>query len=176
MPARGRGRHGTGASCPSCKLAQEAATLSLVTRGGRVDPVGETVFHRSPLGPCPIPVSLPPDLSANEIRGHYTDETFTFANKCFELWLSTPLDPGADVPMLDRPPPRRRPRTRFANALDSPEIPPDHPAKKPLAKCSTFPALSDKIWSKIPTLNCDRLRTSAPCAGSAVGRFVRSNG
>src|SRR5262249_29562118 len=40
-----RGRHDTGASCPSCNLAREAVTLSLATRtGGRrcADPVGET--------------------------------------------------------------------------------------------------------------------------------------
>src|SRR5262249_4474613 len=53
-PALVRGRFGTGASCPSCNLAREAATLSLVTRLGadrRVDPVGETALLLSPLGP-----------------------------------------------------------------------------------------------------------------------------
>src|SRR6516162_5492088 len=53
-PARARGRHDTGAPCPSCNLAREAATLSLVTRVGRnrcADPVGETAFLLSPLGP-----------------------------------------------------------------------------------------------------------------------------
>src|SRR5439155_8271774 len=46
-PAWVRGRHGTGALCPSCNLAREAATLSLATRSGHnrcVDPVGETAF------------------------------------------------------------------------------------------------------------------------------------
>jgi transposase len=48
-PAWVRGRHGTGALCPSCNLAREAATLSLVTCSGRnrcIDPVGETAFLR----------------------------------------------------------------------------------------------------------------------------------
>src|SRR5262249_57297606 len=44
-PAWVRGRHDTGASCPSCNLAREAAALSLATRIGScrcVDPAGET--------------------------------------------------------------------------------------------------------------------------------------
>src|SRR4051812_3033933 len=53
-PAWVRGRHDTGALCPSCDLAREAATLPLVTRGGygrRLDPVGETASFPSPPGP-----------------------------------------------------------------------------------------------------------------------------
>src|SRR5262249_16367017 len=52
--ARVRGRYGTGASCPSCNLAPEVATLSLVTRPPSpccVDPVGEIAFLASPLFP-----------------------------------------------------------------------------------------------------------------------------
>src|SRR5262245_19612121 len=54
--ARVRGRHGTGASCPSCNLAREAATPPLATRLGPsrgVDPVGETAILLSPSWPTP---------------------------------------------------------------------------------------------------------------------------
>ena len=55
-PAWVSGRHDTGAMCPSCNLAREAATLSLVTRIGShrcVDPVGETASLLFPSWPTP---------------------------------------------------------------------------------------------------------------------------
>jgi hypothetical protein len=58
--ARLRGRHGSGASCPSCNLAPEVATLSLVTRSPSprcVDPVGEIAFLLFPSRPTPAVIA-----------------------------------------------------------------------------------------------------------------------
>ena len=116
-------------------------------------------------------MSFTPDLSADEIRRQYTDETFTFADKCFEPWLSTRIDPWGqmypcwiDVRLGDVR------EHGFLNLWNSPLYRKFRQAireKKLLAKCSTCPALSEKAWSKVPTLNHGLLKASAPCAKNA---------
>ena len=48
-------------------------------------------------GRRPIPVGFTPDLNADEIRRQYTEETFTFADKCFQPWLATRIDPWGQM-------------------------------------------------------------------------------
>ncbi|HEY7155721.1 MAG TPA: radical SAM protein [Gemmataceae bacterium] len=117
-----------------------------------------------------VPVSFTPDLSADEIRRQYTEETFTFANKCFEPWLSTRIDPWGqmypcwiDIRLGDV---REHGLLKLWNSPLYRKFRQTIREKKLLAKCSTCPALSDKTWSKIPTLKRGLLRTSAPCAKS----------
>lgn len=122
-------------------------------------------------GRRPIPVGFTPDLSADEIRRQYTDETFTFANKCFEPWLSTRIDPWGqmypcwiDVRLGDV---REHGFLKLWNGPLYRMFRQTIREKKLLAKCSTCPALSEKTWSKVPTLNRGLSKASAPCAKDA---------
>jgi MoaA/NifB/PqqE/SkfB family radical SAM enzyme len=124
-------------------------------------------------------VTFTPDLSADEIHRQYTDDTFTFANKSFEPWLSTRIDPWGqmypcwiDIHLGDV---REHGLLTLWNSSLYRKFRLTIQEKKLLAKCSTCPALSDKTWSNIPTLNRGLLGVSASCAGSTAGRFVRSN-
>src|SRR5215218_7627740 len=69
-PAWVRGRLGTGASCPSCNLAREVATLPLVTRGAPVAPI--------PLGKLPSlrPSRLPSVTIPRRSRHHEPTQPF----------------------------------------------------------------------------------------------------
>jgi MoaA/NifB/PqqE/SkfB family radical SAM enzyme len=118
-----------------------------------------------------VPVSFTPDLSADEIRRQYTDEAFTFADKCFQPWLATRIDPWGqmypcwiDIRLGDVR------EHGFLNLWNSPlyrKFRQTIREKKLLAKCSTCPALSDKTWSKVPTLSHGLSKASAPCAKNA---------
>jgi MoaA/NifB/PqqE/SkfB family radical SAM enzyme len=115
-------------------------------------------------------VTFTPDLTAEETHRQYTDATFTFANKCFQPWLATRIDPWGqmypcwidirlgDVREHGFLPLWNSPRYKqFRRAVREHKL---------VAKCATCPALTDRLWSRVPTLNRGLLNRSA-CGAKA---------
>jgi|GEM_PF-1398405 len=104
-----------------------------------------------------VPVQFGPDLDAEGIRRQYTDPTYTHANKCFHPWLATRIDPWGqmypcwiDVRLGDV---REHGFLGLWNGERYRSFRRMIREKKLLPKCTTCPALTDKTWSSVPTLN-----------------------
>jgi MoaA/NifB/PqqE/SkfB family radical SAM enzyme len=115
-----------------------------------------------------VPVKFMPDLDADQIRGQYTDPLFVYANKCFHPWLATRIDPWGqmyhcwiDIRLGDV---RERGFLNLWNSQLYKRFRQTIREKKLLPKCTTCCALTDKTWSKVPTLKRGMLPVSAPCA------------
>lgn len=102
-----------------------------------------------------VPVTFGPDLSAEEIRLQYTDEWYTFANKCFYAWYATRIDPWGqmypcwiDVRLGDV---REHGFMELWNGQGYREFRRLIRKEKLLPKCTTCCVLNDKHWSRLPT-------------------------
>lgn len=100
-------------------------------------------------------VQFSPDLSAEEIKLQYTDEMFTYANKCFYAWYATRVDPWGqmypcwiDVRVGDV---RKTSFQELWNGAKYREFRRLIRNKKLVPKCTTCCVLNDKYWSKVPT-------------------------
>jgi MoaA/NifB/PqqE/SkfB family radical SAM enzyme len=105
----------------------------------------------------PLPVRFQPDLSPEEIQKQYTDGGFPFASKCFHPWLATRVDPWGqmypcwiDLRLGDV---REQGFLNLWNSQLYKQFRQTIRRKKLLPKCATCPALTDKHWSHVPTLN-----------------------
>jgi MoaA/NifB/PqqE/SkfB family radical SAM enzyme len=120
-----------------------------------------------------LPVNFQPDLNAEEIHRQYTDQGFTFANQCFHPWLATRIDPWGqmypcwiDIRLGDV---REHGFLNLWNSQLYKRFRQTIREKKLLPKCTTCPALTDKNWSRIPTMNRGLLKIGAPCSRKAEG-------
>ena len=100
-------------------------------------------------------VNFAPDLGADEIKRQYTDETYTFANKCFYAWYATRIDPWGqmypcwiDVRLGDV---REHRFVDLWNGQGYREFRILIRREKLVPKCTTCCVLNDKYWSQLPT-------------------------
>lgn len=103
----------------------------------------------------PFPVVFNPDLNADEIKLQYTDEMFTFANKCFYAWYATRIDPWGqmypcwiDIRLGDV---REKGFLELWNGQGYREFRRLIRKEKLVPKCTTCCVLTDKYWSRLPT-------------------------
>jgi MoaA/NifB/PqqE/SkfB family radical SAM enzyme len=119
-----------------------------------------------------VPVTFLPDLRVEEIHRQYTDEHFTAANKCFHPWLATRVDPWGqmypcwiDLRLGDV---REHGFLPLWNSQRYRKFRQTIREKKLLPKCTTCPALADRTWSRIQTLNRGFFRSPTASASTAA--------
>lgn len=102
-----------------------------------------------------VPVKFTPDLNAEEIKLQYTDEWFTFSNKCFYAWYATRIDPWGqmypcwiDIRLGDI---RDHKFMDLWNGQGYRSFRRLIRKEKLVPKCTTCCVLNDKYWSKLPT-------------------------
>ena len=103
-----------------------------------------------------LKVTFGPDLSGEEIHLQYTDDSFTFTNKCFYAWYATRVDPWGqmypcwiDVRLGDV---RDRSFADLWNGSGYRNFRRLIRKEKLLPKCTTCCVLSSKHWSRLPAL------------------------
>ncbi|MFQ5766801.1 MAG: radical SAM protein [Acidobacteriota bacterium] len=102
-----------------------------------------------------LPITFSPDLSAEEIKLQYTDEWFTFSNKCFYAWYATRIDPWGqmypcwiDIRLGDV---REHTFMELWNGQGYRGFRRLIRKEKLVPKCTTCCVLNDRYWSKLPT-------------------------
>ncbi|VTS00229.1 radical sam domain protein : Radical SAM domain protein OS=Syntrophobacter fumaroxidans (strain DSM 10017 / MPOB) GN=Sfum_2032 PE=4 SV=1: Radical_SAM: Fer4_14: SPASM [Gemmata massiliana] len=123
-------------------------TADLVERIARI---------RASRGTGKVPVKFMPELDADQIHRQYADPQFVHVNKCFHPWLATRIDPWGqmypcwiDIRLGDV---RKRGFMALWNSELYRKFRRNIREQKLLPKCATCPALTDKTWSSVPTLD-----------------------